>query len=747
MKFLLVAKQEKNVDAYLGTLRCLVERGHAVAVAVQERDEARDRRLAEQIASPRFRVVACPSARVDEWAPVARLVRRLRDCVHFLRPPFDGAAPLRRRVFLKFCRELGLDVDADVLLAAVRVLPQEQIERLDAVLRLAERSIPTADLFDLFLHDEKPDVVLISPLVHFGSAQADVAASARRLGVPVSMLLFSWDNLSTKGCMHVEPDLMFVWNEQQRTEAWELHRFPPSRVVVVGAPRFDPFFQLRPALTREQFHAPLGLDPARPTLLYLCSSLLIAPRELEFLRRWLAALRSSDSDALRGCNVVVRPHPDLDLLPDTAPFERVRWPAAPGLQAHVARPFDDTRAVVLRTSFREPDGLFESLVHSTAVVGLNTTAELEAGIVGRPVFTITASGEAGGPEPTVHFHYLTRQHGGFVSVASSLDEHRRQLAEALATGVDPAPIRSFIESFLRPHGLDRPVAPLLADAIAQGAAGAETTTAEAPRAAEFDPRPLSPGDGAVVPLAYRAARIVVHATPETLRHAVDGSVRVDHATVEWLEQWVRIGDVVYDVNAGFGAYVLVAARQRGAIVVAFEPGYEVYAALCRNVMLNGCQGSVIPVPLLLAAEDGLAETKYERRYPGGERYGVRPTPWRAKSADAVQPHVHSICTTRLDTAVERYGLPAPHHVRVSPFLPAADVLRGAARTLRRSTLRSLWLHVPTPKEETLVSALDAAGFQVATRRVRRSSVQLAFRRDETVDAVPAGADAPKIQLR
>ncbi|MBI4485640.1 MAG: hypothetical protein HY655_06475, partial [Acidobacteria bacterium] len=260
MKFLLVAKQEKNVEAYLDTLRCLVERGHDVSVAVQERDTARDQRLAQQIASPLFRVVACPSARVDEWASLAPLVRRLRDCLHFLTPPFAGASAVQTRIFVKLRQELGLDVHAVALLAAFRALSPAQLGRVDAVLTLVERAVPTSDLFDEFLRTERPDVLLICPLVHFGSAQADVAASARRLGIPVWMLLYSWDNLSTKGCLHVEPDLMFVWNEQQRAEAGELHRFPGSRVVVVGAPRFDAFFELRPALTREQFHERLGLD-------------------------------------------------------------------------------------------------------------------------------------------------------------------------------------------------------------------------------------------------------------------------------------------------------------------------------------------------------------------------------------------------------------------------------------------------------------------------------------------------------
>lgn len=529
---------------------------------------------------------------------------------------------------------------------------------------------------------------------------------------------------------------LLVAKQEKNLEAYldTLRRFPASRVVVVGAPRFDPFFELRPALTWEQFHEALGLDPGRPTLLYLCSSRLIAPRELDFVHRWLAALRSAESDALRRCNVVVRPHPDVDLLPAGAPFERVRWPGAPRLDAHVARPFGDPRAVVLRTSFKDSNGLFESLVHSTAVVGLNTTAELEAGIAGRPVFTIAADDGPGGAQATLHFHYLTQPRGGFVSVASNLDEHCNQLAAALAGGADPAPIRAFIQSFLRPHGLDRPVAPLLADALEQRAAGAGTA-ARAPAAApplaaatSFEALPLAPRAADVLPLAYPSASIFVHATPAALRRRSDGSVRVDHATVKWLEGWVRIGDVIYDVNAGFGAYVLLAARQRGAVVVAFEPGYEVYSALCRNVTLNNCQGSVIPVPVALAADEGLAEIKYEREYPSGERYGLRRAPWRVRPADSVQPNVHAVCTTRLDTTIERYGLPAPNHLRLSLAVRAANVLEGAARALACPTLRTLWTHVATPEEEPLVRAIQAAGFHVAPRRPRRRSVQLAFSR-------------------
>ena len=109
--------------------------------------------------------------------------------------------------------------------------------------------------------------------------------------------------------------------------------------------------------------------------------------------------------------------------------------------------------------------LFDTVHHSAAVVGLNTSAQLEAGIVGRPVLTILAPEFEEGQQGTLHFSYLLKEHGGFVDVASDFDSHRRQLAGAVKGDYDPGAIRNFIEKFLRPHGIDRPATPRMVEAI------------------------------------------------------------------------------------------------------------------------------------------------------------------------------------------------------------------------------------------------------------------------------------------
>ena len=66
----------------------------------------------------------------------------------------------------------------------------------------------------------------------------------------------------------------------------------------------------------------------------------------------------------------------------------------------------------------------------------------------------------------MHFRYLLFENGGFLHVGETLDRHFDQLAAVLERGDEHAErTRRFVESFVRPRGLDRPAAPILADAV------------------------------------------------------------------------------------------------------------------------------------------------------------------------------------------------------------------------------------------------------------------------------------------
>ena len=89
-----------------------------------------------------------------------------------------------------------------------------------------------------------------------------------------------------------------------------------------------------------------------------------------------------------------------------------------------------------------------------------------ASSVGKSVLTVLAP--EFGQESTLHFHYLLEENGGFLHVASTLVLHAEQLARGLEDRAEDAEQRrSFVESFVRPQGLDRAATPIFADAVEQ----------------------------------------------------------------------------------------------------------------------------------------------------------------------------------------------------------------------------------------------------------------------------------------
>lgn len=726
MTFLLVCKQKKNVDTFEGVIAALLARGQRVVLTIQERDAVRDARLAEQFAHPSFSVVPCPDGRTDAWRTAAPLVRTVRDWAQYMRPPYAHAAKLADRAGARLARELA--VPAGTVGRPPSLPSQAATRALDAFARI-ERAIPRDPIYDEFLSAHAPDVMLVTPGLHFGSGQADIVKSAQALGLPTWMLLFSWDNLSTKGALHVAPDLMFVWNERQRQEARDLHDFPPERVVVAGAPRFDAFFELRSRATRAQFYEPLGLEATRPTLLYLCSSRFIAEEEPAFIRSWLARLRAAGG-ALGQANVVVRPHPDVPFESGTT-TDTVTWRQMPNVTGWVHRPFDDPAALVLRTTYRTQEAFFECLHHADAVVALNTSAELEAGIAGRPVFTVLATDRsADGQAHTLHFNYLLREQGGFVTYAASLEEHVAQLQAALREPRPDGDIQRFVAEFLRPRGAGA-VAPLLAQLLVERAVPRDAAQAqhahETPAVAARDGGPSETGtaaarvdDGPAVghdaPVAARLLRLTadspasIFATPETRRWRREGVVVMAPTVRAWLESQVRPGDTVYDVGAGVGVYTIFAAVHRGCTAVAFEPGFAAFKALCDNVVQNGCGRSVLPLPLALGPRTGLLELEYSHE-AGSDQHALTDRAWRAARDGSDGRYVQPVCADTLDEAVRRYALPPPTALRVAVRRQPHRVLEGASAVLALPGLRTVLCSLRSREHAEAVGALlEPLGF-------------------------------------
>ena len=449
MKLLFVMYHPGYVRNLESVIRALADDGHQLILGFNDSKEDGTAHLAERLTDRYESIKVCmlPN-REDRWRLTATFVRR---CVDFLRyhdPAFDDAPALKARVAER------LPTFVRVIYTVLRVR-QSASRRLwvHRLLMSMEAAIPTCRDIDAALGRIAPDAMVVTPLVDVDSKQVDWLKSAQAVPIPTCLAVYSWDNLTNKGHMRLVPDRVLLWNNAQREEAIEFHGVPASQIVVTGAQAYDRWFDRKPSIDRRSFLTGVGLDPEAPALLFLCSSPFISgATEPGFVRDWLTALRGSGVPALEAVGVIIRPHPqnaevwkdvDLSEYGNVAIFPRAG-----------ANPVDEAQ----RSHY------FHSLYFSAAVVGINTSAMIEAGIVGRPVLTIRDPRFQATQEGTLHFRHLTRE--GLVRVADSLAAGVGLCADALSGSFDDEGAASFLTTFVRPHGLAAPATPRVVEALA-----------------------------------------------------------------------------------------------------------------------------------------------------------------------------------------------------------------------------------------------------------------------------------------
>jgi hypothetical protein len=460
MRLLIVARHFAALRNYESVIRGLAARGHDLELAALQDDGLGGHAMVQrwQAELPSLTIGWAPGRPASDSEAVTQKVRFALDWVRYLSPAYRQAPRLVARARERTPRAM-------LWLTSVPGMQTAPMRRwFTAALRGLERALPRVPDVDRFLAERRPDLVMLTPLIGLGSPELDYLRSAQTMGLRTLFGVWSWDNLSSKALIRWVPDRITVWNETQRTEAVELHNVPADRVVVTGAQCFDQWFDRTPSRDRAAFCADVGL-PDAPFVLYVCSALFRgSPVEAEFVRRWLVRLRASDDPRLRSMPVLVRPHPSR-------------------LKEWNDITLDDLGPVVLRG--RNPidadarADYFDSLSHAVAVVGLNTSAFLEAAIAGRPVLAVLLDEFRENQEGTLHFPYLLHVAGGLLYTTRSLDAHAAQLSEIVA---DPerhaARSTRFVEAFLRPHGRGQAATPRVIAALEDLAAAPATSSAD-----------------------------------------------------------------------------------------------------------------------------------------------------------------------------------------------------------------------------------------------------------------------------
>ena len=325
-------------------------------------------------------------------------------------------------------------------------------------LRAFERIVPADGAIKNWLRKNRPDVVVASPTNLRYSEEVEYIKAAKSLGIPTVVPVLSWDNLSTKGLFHIAPDLTMVWNQTQVQEASSIHGLARHRIVVIGSPFMDKWFQESTAtLSEAEFRSRAGLDPSRPYVLYLGSSHNIAGAEAWLVEKLAKSLRSSPDKRLRDSAILARPHgANEQSYKDISDIGIVTWIRGRDELPDSPQSFAEFGA---------------SLRYATCVVGVNTTGMVDALLADRPVITLLVEEyQNTNAARAVHFRRIL---DADVYLRAETTDECAQLIADIIDGHDPKREnrRRFVLKYIRPRGLDVPAGAIAARAIEMAGKG------------------------------------------------------------------------------------------------------------------------------------------------------------------------------------------------------------------------------------------------------------------------------------
>lgn len=165
-------------------------------------------------------------------------------------------------------------------------------------------------------------------------------------------------------------------------------------------------------------------------------------------------------------------------------------------------------------------------------------------------------------------------------------------------------------------------------------------------------------------------------------------------TLNWIDQWVRDGDTLFDVGANIGVYAIYAAVRHPRLrVMAFEPEYANLHLLRDNILQNALQDRIQVYAIGLSDRTGLSQLHIQDVTPGAalhtesmrpiqETLMQRPVVWR-----------EGIGVWTMDAFCRESGL-YPNAIKLDVDGTEHQILGGAAQVLAIPQLRSIIMEPP-----------------------------------------------------
>ncbi|MBI2617111.1 hypothetical protein HYW55_03205 [Candidatus Gottesmanbacteria bacterium] len=322
---------------------------------------------------------------------------------------------------------------------------------IERVLHSLEKSAPPDSQIMKELIGKKPHVVVASPVNMRYSEEVEYIKAANALNIPTVIAIHSWDNLTTKGLFHVRPGTFLAWNSIHKKELTQIHKVSSSLIKIMGAPLFDKWFTIGKKIqTRKQFFGKLGIKEGQQYIIYLGSSANIAFDETWLVKNLAREIAKSPNQEIRNLILLVRPH---------------------GANQEIFKQIKLRNVKVLFRSFEIADtkeAIEEfclSLKYAICSIGINTSAMIDAVIIGKPVIALRPHEyERTNAIKALHFQYLLKKN--IYLQANTIGQAIAHIKRIEKMGNELKKSQNlFIRNYIQPYGLNTSAGEAASDII------------------------------------------------------------------------------------------------------------------------------------------------------------------------------------------------------------------------------------------------------------------------------------------
>ena len=181
----------------------------------------------------------------------------------------------------------------------------------------------------------------------------------------------------------------------------------------------------------------------------------------------------------------------------------------------------------------------------------------------------------------------------------------------------------------------------------------------------------------------------------------------------FIDQYVKDGDVFFDIGANVGVFSIYAAKKFDNIrVYSFEPEFSNLNLLKDNIICNQLPDRVKPYSLAVSDFDGMSSLNIQDYTPGAAVHTENRDTIDKTDEGYRVIWSEGVCAMTVDSICEQLKV-IPSIMKLDTDGNEDKILQGARKVLRDPRLRSLVIEMPLPADKMRFceECLSTAGFK------------------------------------